>query len=44
MKDRIIKRWIDRGVSFVDTTSVFISSDVKMGKRYYSLSECSSRR
>ena len=32
MKDRIIRRWIDRGVSFVDTTSVFISSDVKMGK------------
>jgi len=32
MKDKIIRRWIDRGVSFVDTTSVFISSDVKMGK------------
>jgi bifunctional UDP-N-acetylglucosamine pyrophosphorylase/glucosamine-1-phosphate N-acetyltransferase len=32
IKDRIIRRWIDRGVSFVDTTSVFISSDVKMGK------------
>jgi bifunctional UDP-N-acetylglucosamine pyrophosphorylase/glucosamine-1-phosphate N-acetyltransferase len=32
MKDRIIRRWIDRGVSFVDTTSVFISSDVKIGK------------
>ena len=32
MKARIIRRWIDRGVSFVDTTSVFISSDVKMGK------------
>jgi bifunctional UDP-N-acetylglucosamine pyrophosphorylase/glucosamine-1-phosphate N-acetyltransferase len=32
MKDRIIRRWIDRGVSFVDTTLVFISSDVKIGR------------
>jgi bifunctional UDP-N-acetylglucosamine pyrophosphorylase/glucosamine-1-phosphate N-acetyltransferase len=31
MKDRITKRWKDRGVSFLDTTSVFISSDVKIG-------------
>jgi bifunctional UDP-N-acetylglucosamine pyrophosphorylase/glucosamine-1-phosphate N-acetyltransferase len=31
MKDRITKRWMDRGVSFVDTSSVFISSDVKIG-------------
>jgi len=32
MKDRIIRRWTDRGVSFVDTTLVFISSDVKIGR------------
>jgi bifunctional UDP-N-acetylglucosamine pyrophosphorylase/glucosamine-1-phosphate N-acetyltransferase len=32
MKDRIIRRWRDRGVSFVDTTLVFISSDVKIGR------------
>jgi bifunctional UDP-N-acetylglucosamine pyrophosphorylase/glucosamine-1-phosphate N-acetyltransferase len=31
MKDRITKRWMDRGVSFIDTSSVFISSDVKIG-------------
>jgi bifunctional UDP-N-acetylglucosamine pyrophosphorylase/glucosamine-1-phosphate N-acetyltransferase len=32
MRQRIIKRWMDRGVSFIDATSVFISSDVKMGR------------
>ncbi len=32
MKDRITKRWKDRGVSFVDAASVFISSNVKIGK------------
>ncbi|MEW6162253.1 MAG: bifunctional UDP-N-acetylglucosamine diphosphorylase/glucosamine-1-phosphate N-acetyltransferase GlmU [Nitrospirota bacterium] len=32
MKDRIIKRWMDRGVSFMDTVSVFISPDVEIGK------------
>ncbi|OGW38534.1 MAG: UDP-N-acetylglucosamine diphosphorylase/glucosamine-1-phosphate N-acetyltransferase [Nitrospirae bacterium RBG_13_39_12] len=32
MKERIIKRWIKGGVSFVDKTSVFISSDVVIGK------------
>jgi bifunctional UDP-N-acetylglucosamine pyrophosphorylase/glucosamine-1-phosphate N-acetyltransferase len=32
MKDRITKRWKDRGVSFLDTNSVFISPDVIMGK------------
>lgn len=32
MKDRIIKRWIERGVSFIDSSSVFISPDVKIGK------------
>lgn len=30
MKDRIIKKWVDRGVIFIDATSVFISSDVKI--------------
>ncbi|MFZ6016153.1 MAG: bifunctional UDP-N-acetylglucosamine diphosphorylase/glucosamine-1-phosphate N-acetyltransferase GlmU [Nitrospirota bacterium] len=32
MKDRITKRWMDRGVSFIDSGSVFISSDVEIGK------------
>ncbi len=32
MKDRITKKWKDRGVSFLDTTSVFISPDVKIGR------------
>lgn len=32
MKDRIIKNWLKKGVSFIDTTSVFISSDTKIGK------------
>ncbi|MEW6213959.1 MAG: bifunctional UDP-N-acetylglucosamine diphosphorylase/glucosamine-1-phosphate N-acetyltransferase GlmU [Nitrospirota bacterium] len=32
MKGQIIKKWVERGVSFVDTTSVFISSDVEIGK------------
>lgn len=32
MKERIIKRWIDRGVNFIDTSSVFISPDVYIGK------------
>ncbi|MBM4136721.1 MAG: UDP-N-acetylglucosamine diphosphorylase/glucosamine-1-phosphate N-acetyltransferase [Nitrospira sp.] len=32
MKDRIVKEWGERRVSFVDTSSVFISSDVEIGK------------
>jgi bifunctional UDP-N-acetylglucosamine pyrophosphorylase/glucosamine-1-phosphate N-acetyltransferase len=32
MRYRIIKRWMNRGISFIDATSVFISSDVKMGR------------
>lgn len=32
MRDRITKKWIDRGVSFIDTTSVFISSGAKIGR------------
>jgi bifunctional UDP-N-acetylglucosamine pyrophosphorylase/glucosamine-1-phosphate N-acetyltransferase len=32
MKDRIIRRWVKTGVNFSDTTSVFISSDVEIGK------------
>ncbi len=32
MKDRIIKRWKDRGVNFIDTGSVFLSSSTRIGK------------
>jgi bifunctional UDP-N-acetylglucosamine pyrophosphorylase/glucosamine-1-phosphate N-acetyltransferase len=32
MKDKIIKRWLDRGVSFVDSSSVFISSNIRIGR------------
>ncbi|MBI5188541.1 MAG: bifunctional UDP-N-acetylglucosamine diphosphorylase/glucosamine-1-phosphate N-acetyltransferase GlmU [Nitrospirae bacterium] len=32
MKGSITKRWMDRGVSFIDSGSVFISSDVEIGK------------
>jgi bifunctional UDP-N-acetylglucosamine pyrophosphorylase/glucosamine-1-phosphate N-acetyltransferase len=32
MKDRIIKRWKDRGVNFIDTGSVFLSSSTHIGK------------
>ncbi len=32
MKERIIEKWIDRGVNFMDTSSVFISPDVSIGK------------
>jgi len=32
MKDRIIKGWMNKGVSFMDTGSVFISPDVRIGK------------
>jgi bifunctional UDP-N-acetylglucosamine pyrophosphorylase/glucosamine-1-phosphate N-acetyltransferase len=32
MKDRIIKRWIVRGVNFMDTSSVFISPDTRIGR------------
>jgi len=32
MKNRIINRWLDRGVSFVDTNSVFISSNIHIGR------------
>lgn len=35
MKDRIIKRWMNRGVNFMDTNSVFISPDVRIGKGTY---------
>jgi len=30
MKNRITKKWVDRGVIFIDAASVFISSDVKI--------------
>ena len=32
MKNRVIKKWMDKGVSFVDTDSVYISSRVSIGK------------
>ena len=32
MRLRIIKRWMNRGISFIDAASVFISSDVRMGR------------
>jgi bifunctional UDP-N-acetylglucosamine pyrophosphorylase/glucosamine-1-phosphate N-acetyltransferase len=32
MRDGITKRWMDRGVSFIDATSIFISSGVKIGR------------
>lgn len=32
MKDRIIRRWLDKGVSFVDTDTVFLSSQIDIGK------------
>ena len=32
MKDRIINRWKDRGVKFIDAGSVFLSSDTYIGK------------
>jgi bifunctional UDP-N-acetylglucosamine pyrophosphorylase/glucosamine-1-phosphate N-acetyltransferase len=32
MKNRIINRWLDRGVSFVDADSVFISSNIHIGR------------
>ncbi len=32
MKNRIIKRWKDRGVKFIDAGSVFLSSDTHIGK------------
>jgi bifunctional UDP-N-acetylglucosamine pyrophosphorylase/glucosamine-1-phosphate N-acetyltransferase len=32
MRERIIKKWIDRGVNFMDTSSVFISPDVRIGE------------
>src|SRR4030042_2539256 len=32
MRLRIIKRWMNRGISFIDATSVFISLDVRMGR------------
>jgi len=32
MKDRVIKRWKGRGVSFLDAASVFISPEVTIGK------------
>ena len=32
MKDRIIKRWKDGGVKFIDAGSVFLSSDTSIGK------------
>jgi bifunctional UDP-N-acetylglucosamine pyrophosphorylase/glucosamine-1-phosphate N-acetyltransferase len=32
MKDRSIKRWIARGVSFIDAASVFISPDTRIGR------------
>jgi len=32
MKDRIIRRWLAKGVSFVDINSVFISSHADIGK------------
>jgi bifunctional UDP-N-acetylglucosamine pyrophosphorylase/glucosamine-1-phosphate N-acetyltransferase len=35
MKDRSIKRWIDRGVSFMDASSVFISPDTRIGRNTF---------
>ena len=32
MRDRVIKKWMNRGVCFIDTHSVYISSDVKIDK------------
>lgn len=32
MKDRVIKKWLDKGVTFLDTDSVYISSSVSIGK------------
>ncbi|NWF51785.1 MAG: bifunctional UDP-N-acetylglucosamine diphosphorylase/glucosamine-1-phosphate N-acetyltransferase GlmU [Nitrospirae bacterium] len=32
MRERIIKKWIDKGVNFMDTSSVFISPNVRIGK------------
>jgi len=32
MKDRIIKKWVERGVSFVDTPSVYISMETRIGR------------
>jgi bifunctional UDP-N-acetylglucosamine pyrophosphorylase/glucosamine-1-phosphate N-acetyltransferase len=32
MKDRIIKRWRDGGVEFIDVGSVFLSSDTRIGR------------
>lgn len=32
MKERIIKKWIDKGVNFMDKSSVFISPDASIGK------------
>jgi bifunctional UDP-N-acetylglucosamine pyrophosphorylase/glucosamine-1-phosphate N-acetyltransferase len=32
MKNRMIKRWMARGVNFIDTVSVFISPETKIGK------------
>ena len=32
MRDRIIKRWKDGGVKFIDAGSVFLSSDTSIGK------------
>lgn len=32
MRDRITKEWMNKGVIFMDTSSIFISSDVTIGK------------
>jgi bifunctional UDP-N-acetylglucosamine pyrophosphorylase/glucosamine-1-phosphate N-acetyltransferase len=32
MRDRIIKKWVNRGICFIDTNSVYISTDVKIDK------------
>lgn len=32
MKDRVIKKWLNRGVTFLDTDNVYISSRVVIGK------------
>ncbi|MBM4139960.1 MAG: UDP-N-acetylglucosamine diphosphorylase/glucosamine-1-phosphate N-acetyltransferase, partial [Nitrospira sp.] len=32
MRDRIIKKWVSRGICFIDTNSVYISSNVKIDK------------
>ncbi len=32
MKDRIIRKWIDKGVSFADINTVFLSSNINIGK------------